>query len=155
MEDKSLADLIDIAIGREEAAYDFYMDILNKVKDRGVRDTLEWIAKEEKKHKKFLVSFRDGNYNSDTFRKKEVKYYKIAEHQMEPDPKSDMKNEEIYIVAAHRELKSHEFYSDIADQQPEGETKDILRKMAQEELNHKEKMEYLYANTAFPQTAGG
>jgi hypothetical protein len=27
--------------------------------------------------------------------------------------------------------------------------------MANEELKHKEKMEYLYANTAFPQTAGG
>ena len=78
MEDKSLADLIDIAIGREEAAYAFYMDILSKVDDRGVRDTLEWIAKEEKKHKKFLVNFRDGNYNSDTFRRKEVKYYKIS-----------------------------------------------------------------------------
>jgi len=27
--------------------------------------------------------------------------------------------------------------------------------MANEELKHKEKMEYLYANTAFPQTSGG
>jgi hypothetical protein len=27
--------------------------------------------------------------------------------------------------------------------------------MANEELKHKEKMEYLYTNTAFPQTAGG
>jgi len=27
--------------------------------------------------------------------------------------------------------------------------------MAAEELKHKEKMEYLYANTAFTQTAGG
>ena len=33
--------------------------------------------------------------------------------------------------------------------------KDMLLKMANEELKHKEKMEYLYSNTAFPQTAGG
>ena len=33
--------------------------------------------------------------------------------------------------------------------------KEMLLKMANEELKHKEKMEYLYANTAFPQTAGG
>jgi len=33
--------------------------------------------------------------------------------------------------------------------------KDLLNKMASEELKHKEKMEYLYTNTAFPQTAGG
>jgi rubrerythrin len=31
----------------------------------------------------------------------------------------------------------------------------LLEKMAQEELRHKEKVEYLYANTAFPQTSGG
>jgi hypothetical protein len=27
--------------------------------------------------------------------------------------------------------------------------------MANQELKHKEKVEYLYSNTAFPQTAGG
>jgi hypothetical protein len=32
---------------------------------------------------------------------------------------------------------------------------DMLHKIANEELKHKEKMEYLYANTAFPQTDGG
>jgi hypothetical protein len=37
----------------------------------------------------------------------------------------------------------------------DGELKTVLLKMANEELKHKEKMEYLYANTAFPQTSGG
>ena len=32
---------------------------------------------------------------------------------------------------------------------------EMLSRMANEELKHKEKMEYLYANAAFPQTAGG
>ncbi len=31
----------------------------------------------------------------------------------------------------------------------------MLLKMANEEMKHKEKVEYLYANTAFPQTQGG
>jgi hypothetical protein len=31
----------------------------------------------------------------------------------------------------------------------------MLLHMAAEELRHKEKMEYLFANTAFTQTAGG
>ena len=30
-----------------------------------------------------------------------------------------------------------------------------FEKMSLEELRHKEKVEYLYANTAFPQTSGG
>ena len=155
MEEKSLLDLIDTAIEREETAYHFYMDIHSKVDDTGIKDTLEWIANEEKKHKEFLVNYRDGNYNSDTFQKREVKYYKIAEHQMEPETETGIKNEDVYLVAAHREARSHKFYSELAHLQPEGETKEVLQKMANEELKHKEKMEYLYANTAFPQTDGG
>jgi len=33
--------------------------------------------------------------------------------------------------------------------------RETIEWIANEELKHKEKMEYLYANTAFPQTAGG
>ena len=38
---------------------------------------------------------------------------------------------------------------------PQGDLHTMLLKIASEELKHKEKMEYLYANTAFPQTDGG
>ena len=38
---------------------------------------------------------------------------------------------------------------------PEGDIRNMLLQMANEELKHKEKVEYLYANTAFVQTAGG
>jgi len=155
-DERSLADLIEIAINREEAAYNFYMDIHGKVNDKGVRDTLEWIANEEKKHKEFLVNFRNENYDTDSFRKREARYYKIAEHQKEPElQKGEMANEEVFLIAAHRELRSYEFYSELTDLQPDGQIKEILQKMAQEELKHKEKMEYLYTNTAYPQTSGG
>jgi rubrerythrin len=58
-------------------------------------------------------------------------------------------------VAAHREARSHQFYAELANQHPAGEVRDMLLKMANEELKHKEKMEYLYTNTTFPQTSGG
>jgi len=66
-----------------------------------------------------------------------------------------MRREDVFLVAAHREAKSHQFYTELAGMHPKGETQDMLLKIANEELKHKEKMEYLYANTAFPQTAGG
>jgi rubrerythrin len=43
----------------------------------------------------------------------------------------------------------------LAHLHAEGDPREMLLKMANEELKHKEKMEYLYANTAFPQTSGG
>ena len=39
----------------------------------------------------------------------------------------------------------------LAALQPPGETRNFLEKMAKVELSHKEKMEYLYDNTAFPE----
>ena len=155
MAEANLMDLIDTAIHREEEAYHFYMDLFEKNEDRGVKDTLSWIANEEKKHKAFLVAYRNGRYNTQDLPQRDVKYYKIAEHQQEPEAEDGMKPEEIYLVAAHRELRSHRFYRELADIHAEGEARDMLHKMATEELKHKEKMEYLYANTAFPQTHGG
>ena len=67
----------------------------------------------------------------------------------------DPEGQDVYLVAAHRESMSHKFYTELANLHAEGELKTMLLKMANEELKHKEKMEYLYANTAFPQTAGG
>ena len=44
MNDKKVAEVIDIAIKREEEAYRFYMDIFGKVHERSAKDTLEFIA---------------------------------------------------------------------------------------------------------------
>jgi rubrerythrin len=43
----------------------------------------------------------------------------------------------------------------LANLHANGDLREMLLKMANEELKHKEKMEYLYTNTAFPQTSGG
>jgi rubrerythrin len=153
--DRRLSDIIDLAIQREQEAYDFYMDIYNHLEDASVKDTLEFIAGEEKKHKAFLVNYREGNYGVDALRMADVVDYKIAEHLEEPEIQEQISSQDVYLIASHREHRSHQFYSELANLHPDGDTKTMLLKMANEELKHKEKMEYLYANTAFPQTSGG
>jgi rubrerythrin len=152
---KKLADVIDLAIKREEEAFVFYMEIFNRVEDTSVKDTLEFIAGEEKKHKAFLVNFRKGNYSASAMRMSDHVDYKLAEYLEEPSIEDNASSVQIYLVASHREARSHRFYSELANLQPEGDTKAMLLKMANEELKHKEKMEYLYTNAAFPQTSGG
>jgi rubrerythrin len=153
--DPKLLSLIDTAIRREEDAYAFYMGIHGQVKEPAVREAIAWIAGEEQKHKAFLVKYRQGGFGAGGLRLSDVAYYKIAEHQNEPEVKEDMNSAEVYLVAAHRELRSYHFYTALANQHAAGEASDMLLKMANEELKHKEKMEYLYSNTAFPQTSGG
>ena len=153
--EKRVSDIIEIAIKREEDAYEFYMDIHSKIVDPSVKDTLKFIAGEEKKHKAFLVSYREGEFGTMALRMSDVVDYKIAEYLEEPEIDENTKPEDVYLVASHRELRSHHFYTELATLHAEGEPREMLLKMANEELKHKEKMEYLYANTAFPQTSGG
>jgi rubrerythrin len=152
---KTVGEILDMAIRREEVAFDFYMDIYQKVEDATVRETAEFIAEEEKSHKAFLVSYKEGKYGTDSLRMADVVEYKLAEYLEEPEISQNSTSEEVYLVAAHREARSHKFYSELANMHADSKLKNMLQKMANEELKHKEKMEYLYANTAFPQTSGG
>ena len=86
----------------------------------------------------------------------DVTYYKIAEHLDEPEASENLSRAEIFLLAAHRERRAHHFYTELAALYDEGlEIREMLLRIANEELKHKEKMEYLYANTSFPQTDGG
>lgn len=155
MGDKKLMYLLDVAIKNEEDSYNFYMDIHKKVKDNEVKDTLKFLAGEEKKHKEFLLNYRKGGLSKNALKLDAVIDYKIAEHAEKPDLKKDLNTVDVYLVAANRELNSYNFYKSLSDVQPAGEVKDMLLKMANEEMKHKEKVEYLYSNSAFPQTEGG
>jgi len=152
---KRISDILDLAIQREAEAYEFYMDIYGQIDDQSVKDTLEFIAGEEKKHKAFLINYREGNYGADALRMTDVVEYKIAEYLEEPEIDGNMSRQDVFLIAAHRESRSHQFYAELANLHAQGDTQIMLLKMANEELKHKEKMEYLYANTAFPQTSGG
>ena len=155
MQMTNFSDIIDTAIRREEEAYVFYRELEGRIADTDARETIAWIATEEQKHRAFLVKYRDDHDGPGDLERREAIVYKIAEYLQEPSIVSDMNSAEVYLVAAHRELRSHRFYSQLAELHTSGETRQMLLKMAAEELKHKEKMEYLYTNTAFPQTSGG
>jgi rubrerythrin len=48
---KDLSAIIDLAISKEEEAYDFYMELATMVDDRSAKDALQIVAGEEKKHR--------------------------------------------------------------------------------------------------------
>ncbi|MCX5905569.1 MAG: ferritin family protein [Proteobacteria bacterium] len=155
MADKQLEEVLAIAIQREEEAIAFYQGLYRRVQDETAQDTLAFLAGEEKKHKEFLLNYRAGEYKAESLRMNTVVDYKIAEHREKQDSAASLESKDAYLVAAHRELASYNFYTSLAGIHPAGEVKDLLLKIAGEELRHKEKVEYLYANTAFPQTDGG
>ena len=155
MAEKNLSVLIDTAVRKEEEAIAFYTDLMAQVEDVSVRDTLSFIASEERKHRAFLLGYREGRYGPADLKVSEPVYYRIAEYQEEPKAGKAMTPAEAFLLASHRELRAHRFYSELSELHTEGELRQMILKMAGEELRHKEKMEYLYVNAAFPQTSGG
>lgn len=155
MEERRLSDFIDIAIQREIEAYEFYQGLRAKVRDKTAQDALDFLAKEEQKHRAFLEDYQAGKLGADALRITQVIDYKIAEHLEKPDLDRNLESKDVYLVAAHREQNSYQFYTALAAIHPDGAVKDMLQRMANEEKRHKEKVEYLYTNTAFPQTDGG
>ncbi|MCG6894437.1 MAG: hypothetical protein LJE65_12570, partial [Desulfobacteraceae bacterium] len=72
MENEKLDELIATAIQREEEAYDFYMGLLDRIRDEEVKNVITYIAEEEKKHRQFLVDYREGKFGAAPLRMSEV-----------------------------------------------------------------------------------
>ena len=154
--DSQVSQVLEFAIEKEEAAQRFYLRLAERVSDASTQDTLKFLAGEEAKHKEFLEKYLKGEIPEGTMRLTEVVDYKVLEHlEEEPVGSDSLKPEEAFLLAAKREQAASELYSGLSRLHPDGPVKDLLAKMANEERRHKEKVEYLYANTAFPHTSGG
>lgn len=155
MEAQSLQSVIGTAIKNEEEARAFYLGLYDLVQDALARETLKFLAAEELAHKEFLQDYLKGEKKFASLSLDTPIDYHIAQYTEKPDPKKNLNSSDVYLVAAHREWNSYNFYKALAALQPAGEVREMLLRMADQELKHKEKVEYLYSNTAFPQTAGG
>ncbi len=85
MENKKLELVIETAIQREEDAYNFYLDLSQRVNDAMAKETTEFLFSEEQKHKAFLMAYRDGQY-AGALKMNAVIDYKIADYLDRPDP---------------------------------------------------------------------
>ena len=155
MEGQNLQSLIETAVRNEEEARVFYLGLHDLVEDALAKETLKFLAGEELAHKEFLLAYLKGEKKINALPLEEIIDYHIAQYADKPDIKKDMNTSDVYLVAAHREWNSYNFYKSLASLQPAGNVRDMLLNMADQELKHKEKVEYLYSNTAFPQTSGG
>ena len=147
--------IIEKAIANEEEANQFYLKLSKMVTDKRAQDTLLYLASEEKQHKEYLLHYRQESFSGNATQMDEASNNKIAEFLQSPQVKYDMDSKDVYLLAAARELNSYNFYKGLAAIHPDGEIKQMLLKMANQEMKHKDKVEYLYDNTAFVQTDGG
>jgi rubrerythrin len=140
--------IIKSAITQEELSHDFYKRMAGLVSHQDTKDILEFLAKDELEHKDFLLSCFSPQGCTLAG---EAQNAHLAEMLQAPAINDDMTPKEALVIAMKREEGSHRFYHTLAALQPPGEVQAFLQKMAKVELKHKEKVEYLYNNVAFPE----
>ena len=151
----TLEEILEKAIQKEIDSQNLYRTLRNRVKDKDARDALQDLAKYEKEHQLILERYRRGELKEGALGRNDVIDYRIAEHLEQPEISPGMGLKEVFLLAANREKASHEFYLDLAEIHPQGEVRRMLERLAAQELEHKQKVESLYTEVAFPQTDGG
>jgi len=143
-----LSAIINSAIAQEELAHEFYLRMAALVTQTETRETFEYLAREEKEHKAFLESCVTPAGCKLTGL---PQHTLLAELLQAPEITRELSPKEALVIAMKREESAHKFYQALAGLQPPGDIREFLEKMALMELGHKEKVQHIYDNVAFPE----
>ena len=138
----SVDEILDFAIGREQAAHDFYMDLATKMEQRGMKDIFVQFAGEELGHKAKLTSIKDGKRLLP--HKEKVLNLKIAEYVVDVDPNEEIDYQKALILAMKREKSSYKMYLDLSNSVDDEDLAQTFLSLAQEEARHKLRFEIEY-----------
>ena len=151
----TLGEVLEKAIQKEIESQRLYTDLRQKMTDKATKDAFQELAKQEQGHQNLLARYLRGELKEGMLNRGQVVDYKIAERLDQPQIFPDMELKDVFLLAANREKASHEFYLSLAQIHPAGEVKRLIEGLAAQELEHKQRVEFLYTEVAFPQTDGG
>lgn len=142
---RSINDVLDFAIDREEEAAQFYTDLASKMDREWMRKVFQDFAKEEQGHKAKLVGVKAGKIPLLT--QAQVMDLKIGDYLVKIDADkqaADLDYQQALIVAMKKEKAAFKLYTDLANQTNEPEFVALFQSLAQEEAKHKLRFELEY-----------
>ena len=151
----TLKDVLERAIQKEVESRLLYIGLSQKMDDQVAKDAFQELARQEQGHQNRLEQYLRGELKEGALSSGHSVDYKIAERLDQPEISPDMTLKDTFLLAANREMASHEFYLSLAEIHPAGEVRRLLEELAAQELGHKQRVEFLYTEVAFPQTNGG
>jgi rubrerythrin len=143
------------AIEKEIEAQEMYRDLSGMVEEKVARDMFNTLRGVEKKHEELLRQYQAGQLGERSLKPNHVVDYHIAEYLESPEVTPDMTLDQVLLVAANREKASHDLYTALAAEHEPGEIRTLFEDLAEQELGHKQRVEDIYTEVAFPQTSGG
>jgi rubrerythrin len=139
---ESVKEILDFAIGEEEAAASFYKDLAGKMENKWMKDVFEQFSREEDGHKTKLEKVKNGHI--DVLPQQNVMDLKIGDYLIDAEVTTDMDYQQALILAMKKEKVAFRMYSDLASVSKNDEIRDLLLSLAQEEAKHKLRFEVEY-----------
>ncbi|MCK9423017.1 MAG: ferritin family protein [Bacteroidales bacterium] len=138
----NIDEILDFAIGEEQAAVDFYLMLAERSKTRQSRKAFTDFAEEEMRHKAKLLKVKEtGSFQISG---NKVKDLKITEYLVDVRPSPDMSYQDALILAMKKEKAAFRMYSELAENAINPGVRDIFLNLAQEESRHKLRFEIEY-----------
>jgi len=138
----SINEILDFAIGEEQAAVDFYLQLAAQSKNQQTKKVFEEYAEEEMRHKANLLSLKErGNF---LLPDEKVRDLKIAEYLVDVRPSATMSYQDALILAMKKEKAAFRMYSTLATQAEDPSVKALFLNLALEESKHKLRFEIEY-----------
>lgn len=141
MKFRTIGDVLDFAIQREEAAAKLYESMAEKAERPEMREALLEFADEEKRHKQRLLKIKDGELPAVS--EEQIADLKIAQYIELPDVGPKMDYPEALRFAMNSEKAAFRLYSDLAAISS-SKIAAVFRSLAQEEAKHKLRFEVEY-----------
>ena len=143
---RTVDEVLDFAISKEIAAHRFYSKQAQWAERTEAAKLFEELAVDELQHRIRLEAIKAGEV---TITEEEVGNLGIADSMEETEPKANLTYAQALVVAMQREKNSFRLYTLLALAAREPKVKDILSKLAQEEAQHKLRLEIEYDLTTF------
>lgn len=137
------------AIDNEIEAYTFYRTVSDKAKDKKLKDLFDELAKDEAKHKFTLEGFLTKAPEKLHFSTSQD--YKVADAIPTPPLTPDLKPIDGIVIAIKKELEAMQMYTQLANTSTDEDQKNIFLELASMERGHKNRLEDIYTNMAFPE----
>lgn len=146
MQFENLEAIIDFAIGKEEAAVEFYNDASAEASMSGVKKMLLEFADEERRHARMLRELKNKGVvkGSDSYKLKWITDMKRSDYAADAEYEKGMAYHEILMVAMKNEEKALKLYNELLEQSDDAEAQKLFKILCQEEAKHKLKFETMY-----------
>lgn len=144
---KSVDEILDFAIEKEEDAAQFYTDLADRVDKAHMKKVFASFAKEEQGHKAKLMGIKQGKFAMPS--KEKVMDLKIGDNLVNVELKPNLDFQDALILAMKAEKAAYKLYNDLSEATDDDSARNLFLSLAQEEAKHKLRFEIEYDNYAY------